>query len=245
LFINIKILNCILERATKNTNEKIDSAAMIAFSGFVQRDSECAPLAAKCILAKIHSMQEWESLQALHVLVVFIVHYEFQKSYCEILFQLLDVCMQTGSASFQAEVGKFCFLNELINLVSPCSNGIQTPELIKNKIVELLGLWSSQFPKEIKIQDALAMLKKQGVVKVCYVITYIHKLFNNFLCLLQDILFENILPKASASKIESNSKVSILNGEKSLLLQKLLKSKKSEDLKAANELIKSMVQDVS
>jgi len=40
---------------------------MIAFSGFVQRDPECAPLAAKCILAKIHSMQEWEALQALHV----------------------------------------------------------------------------------------------------------------------------------------------------------------------------------
>lgn len=43
--------------------------------------------------------------------------------------------------------------------------------------------------------------------------------------------------------MESN-KVSILNGEKSLLLQKLLKSKKSEDLKAANELIKSMVKEV-
>jgi len=48
---------------------------------------------------------------------------------------------------------------------------------------------------------------------------------------------------ASASKLDSN-KISILNGEKSLLLQKLLKSKKSEDLKAANELIKSMVEEV-
>jgi len=74
--------------------------------------------------------------------------------------------MQTGSASFQAEVGKFRFLNELIRLVSPNCNGIHTPELIKTKIIELLGLWSSQFPKEIKIQDALDMLKKQGVVKV-------------------------------------------------------------------------------
>lgn len=74
--------------------------------------------------------------------------------------------MQTGSVSFQAEVGKFRFLNELIRLVSPNCNGIHTPELIKNKIVELLGIWSTQFPKEIKIQDALDMLKKQGVVKV-------------------------------------------------------------------------------
>lgn len=53
----------------------------------------------------------------------------------------------------------------------------------------------------------------------------------------------NSLSKASSSKIEPH-KVSILNGEKSLLLQKLLKSKKSEDLKAANQLIKSMVNEV-
>ncbi|VVC33641.1 Hypothetical protein CINCED_3A021531 [Cinara cedri] len=175
---------------------------MIAFSGFVQRDPECAPLAAKCILAKIHSMQEWEALQALH---------------------LLDICMQTGSVSFQAEVGKYRFINELIHLVSPNRNGIHTHELIKNKIVELLRTWSLQFPKEITIIEALDTLKRQGVIK--------------------DLLFENTpQSKSSASKNETN-KMSILNGEKSLLLQKLLKSKKSEDLKAANELIKSMVQE--
>lgn len=61
----------------------------------------------------------------------------------------------------------------------------------------------------------------------------------------QDFLIGTIPPpKASSSKIESN-KLSILNGEKSLLLQKLLKSKKPEDLKAANQLIKSMVKEVS
>jgi hypothetical protein len=61
---------------------------------------------------------------------------------------------------------------------------------------------------------------------------------------LKDLLFENLpSSRTSVPKIEPN-KVSILNGEKSLLLQKLLKSKKSEDLKAANELIKSMVQEV-
>lgn len=76
--------------------------------------------------------------------------------------------MQTGSASFQAEVGKFRFINELIHLVSPNDNEIHTHELIKNKIVELLKMWSSQFPKEIKIHDALDILKKQGVIKVIY-----------------------------------------------------------------------------
>lgn len=52
---------------------------MIAFSGFVQRDPECASLAAKCILAKIHSMQEWEALQALHVPNNFSLHKLNQK----------------------------------------------------------------------------------------------------------------------------------------------------------------------
>lgn len=76
--------------------------------------------------------------------------------------------MQTGSASFQAEVGKLHFINELVHLVSPNDNGIHTDELIKNKIVELLRMWSSQFPKEIKIHNALDILKRQGVIKVTY-----------------------------------------------------------------------------
>lgn len=57
----------ILERATRNSNERLDNAAMLAFSGFVQKDPKCAPIAAKFILSKIHSMLEWEALQALHV----------------------------------------------------------------------------------------------------------------------------------------------------------------------------------
>ncbi|XP_050436766.1 ADP-ribosylation factor-binding protein GGA1 isoform X2 [Adelges cooleyi] len=193
-------LEALIERATRNSNERLDSPAMMAFSGFVQRDPVCVPVAAKFILAKIHSMQEWEALQALH---------------------LLDICMQTGSTTFQAEVGKFKFLNELIRLVSPKYTGIHTPELIKNKIVELLSKWASQFPKEVKIQDAFDMLKKQGVVK-------------DLVCVK--------LPTVSNTKADSN-KMTVMNEEKSLLLQKLLKSKNPNDLKAANELIKSMVYE--
>ncbi|XP_050534158.1 ADP-ribosylation factor-binding protein GGA1 isoform X2 [Daktulosphaira vitifoliae] len=189
------------KRATRNSNEKLDSAALLAFSGFVQKDSKCAPIAAKYILSKIHSLQEWEALQALH---------------------LLDICMQTGSSTFQAEVGKFKFLNELIRLVSPKYSGIQTSEVLKNKIIDLLRMWSFQFPNNVKIQDAFTMLKKQGVVN--------------------DMKNVNRPPCELTSSTELK-KASILNEEKSLLLQKLLKSKKPEDLKAANQLIKSMVEE--
>lgn len=74
--------------------------------------------------------------------------------------------MQTGTTSFQAEVTKFNFTNELIHLVSPNYKGLHTPEIIKSKIIELLALWSSQFPKDIKIQNAVDTLMKQGVIKV-------------------------------------------------------------------------------
>lgn len=153
--------------------------------------------------------------------------------------------MQTGSVSFQAEVGKNRFLNELIHLVSPNCNGIHTHELIKNKIIELLRMWSLQFPKEITIIEALDALKRQGVIKVIFQYISIMKFCIMLLFILwQDLIFENTRQSKSSVSKNETSKMSILNGEKSLLLQKLLKSKKPEDLKAANQLIQSMVQEV-
>lgn len=55
------------ERATSNQNQCPDTAAIDAFCGLVNREPECAHTAARFITAKVHSMQEWEALQALHV----------------------------------------------------------------------------------------------------------------------------------------------------------------------------------
>lgn len=75
--------------------------------------------------------------------------------------------MENDSSLFLGEVGKFRFLNELIKLVSPKYLGNVTPVLIKNKIIDLIKLWSIKYPQESKIKDAFEMLKKQGVVVVC------------------------------------------------------------------------------
>lgn len=72
--------------------------------------------------------------------------------------------MESGCSSFQAEIGKFRFLNELIKLVSPKYLGNSTPSVIKNKIIDLLKVWSQRYPKETKITEAFDMLVKQGVV---------------------------------------------------------------------------------
>lgn len=79
--------------------------------------------------------------------------------------------MECNCSSFQTEIGKFRFLNELIKLVSPKYLGNSTPSVIKNKIVILLKQWSYRYPKETKIKEAFDMLIKQGVVvRYCYVI---------------------------------------------------------------------------
>lgn len=137
-------LEALIQRATSNQNQCPDTAAIDAFCGLVNREPECAHTAARFITAKVHSMQEWEALQALHV---------------------LDACMKKCGSCFHAEVGKFRFLNELIKLVSPKYLGSHTPEPVRKRVLELMQSWTIQYPRETKIKEAYDMLKKQGVVK--------------------------------------------------------------------------------
>ena len=80
------------------------------------------------------------------------------------LHQLLDTCARTGGARFQAELGKFRFLNELIKLLSPRYLGARTPQRVKQRVADLLLLWSRQIPHETKIQEAFTLLQKQGLL---------------------------------------------------------------------------------
>lgn len=76
--------------------------------------------------------------------------------------------MKRCGGIFHSEVGKFRFLNELIKLVSPKFMGAHTPESVRRRVLELMYTWTIQYPREVKIKEAYEMLKKQGVVKVCY-----------------------------------------------------------------------------
>lgn len=65
---------------------------------------------------------------------------------------------------FQEEASKFRFLNELIRLVSKKYDGAETPLVVKQRIMECLLLWTTEFPQRQKIRDAYEMLRKEGEI---------------------------------------------------------------------------------
>ncbi|XP_009955342.1 PREDICTED: ADP-ribosylation factor-binding protein GGA1 isoform X3 [Leptosomus discolor] len=130
--------------------------------------------------------------------------------------------MKSCGKRFHDEVGKFRFLNELIKVVSPKYLGSRTPEKVKSKILELMYSWTLGLPHEVKILEAYQMLKKQGIVK----------------CdpkLPDDAPFPPPPPRPKNIIFDDE--------EKSKILARLLKSSHPEDLRAANKLIKEMVQE--
>uniref|UniRef100_A0A6Q2ZGU6 Golgi-associated, gamma adaptin ear containing, ARF binding protein 1 n=1 Tax=Esox lucius TaxID=8010 RepID=A0A6Q2ZGU6_ESOLU len=136
--------------------------------------------------------------------------------------QVLETCMKKCEKRFHNEVGKFRFLNELIKVVSPKYLGTRAPEPVKKKVLEVMFSWTVQLPDEPKIADAYQMLKKQGIVKQDPVLP-------------DDSPLPPPPPKTKSAIFEDE--------EKSKMLSRLLNSTHPEDLRAANKLIKEMVQE--
>ncbi|KAJ0000728.1 hypothetical protein NQD34_005748 [Periophthalmus magnuspinnatus] len=135
---------------------------------------------------------------------------------------VLETCMKNCGKRFHSEVGKFRFLNELIKVVSPKYLGSRSPEPVKKKVLELIYSWTLALPDEAKITDAYQMLKKQGIIK-------------------QD---PELPPDKLLGLPPPRPKNTIFEDkEKSKMLSRLLNSSHPEDLKAANKLIKEMVQE--
>uniref|UniRef100_A0A8C7ZMU0 Golgi-associated, gamma adaptin ear containing, ARF binding protein 1 n=1 Tax=Oryzias sinensis TaxID=183150 RepID=A0A8C7ZMU0_9TELE len=134
----------------------------------------------------------------------------------------LETCVKNCGKRFHTEVGKFRFLNELIKVVSPKYLGCRAPEPVKKKILEMMYSWTVRLPEETKIAEAYQMLKKQGIVK-------------------QDPVLPDDEPLPPPPP---RTKSAIFDDEeKSKTLSSLLKSTHPEDLRAANKLIKEMVQE--
>ncbi|XP_072225776.1 ADP-ribosylation factor-binding protein GGA1-like [Leuresthes tenuis] len=135
---------------------------------------------------------------------------------------VLETCMKNCGKRFHSEVGKFRFLNELIKVVSPKYLGSRSPEPVKQKVFELIYSWTLGLPDEAKISDAYQMLKKQGIIK-------------------QD---PELPPDKLLNLPPPRPKNAIFEDEeKSKMLSRLLNSSHPDDLKAANKLIKEMVQE--
>ncbi|XP_072348303.1 ADP-ribosylation factor-binding protein GGA1-like isoform X2 [Scyliorhinus torazame] len=135
---------------------------------------------------------------------------------------VLETCMKNCGKRFHNEVGKFRFLNELIKVVSPKYLGTRASEKVKTKVLELMFSWTVGLPDELKITEAYHMLKKQGILK-------------------QDPVLPDDEPLPPPPPRSQNAMFE--DEEKSKLLARLLKSTHPEDLRAANKLIKEMVQE--
>uniref|UniRef100_A0A8C4UTI9 Golgi associated, gamma adaptin ear containing, ARF binding protein 2 n=1 Tax=Falco tinnunculus TaxID=100819 RepID=A0A8C4UTI9_FALTI len=136
---------------------------------------------------------------------------------------VLETCVNNCGERFHNEIAKFRFLNELIKVLSPKYYGTWSSEKVKSRVTEVIFSWTVWFPQEVKIRDAYQMLKKQGIVK-------------------EDpkLPEDRILPPPSPRPQNS---IFDTDEEKSKLLARLLKSSHSEDLQAANRLIKSMIKE--
>lgn len=108
---------------------------------------------------------------------------------------------------FQDEASKFRFLNELIRLVSKKYLGAETPLPVKQRIMECLLLWTTEFPQLKKIRDAYEMLRKEGDI-------------------------EHGQTAAAVAKRES-----VLSTIDEAMFAKLIKSKDPENFKRANLLL--------
>ncbi|XP_054634454.1 ADP-ribosylation factor-binding protein GGA1-like [Dunckerocampus dactyliophorus] len=135
---------------------------------------------------------------------------------------VLETCMKNCGKRFHSEVGKFRFLNELIKVVSPKYLGSRAPEPVKTKVQEMMFSWTVTLPDETKIADAYQMLKKQGIVKQDPILP-------------DDKILPLPPPRTKSAIFEDE--------EKSKMLSRLLNSCHPEDLRAANQLIKEMVQE--
>ncbi|GFY50130.1 ADP-ribosylation factor-binding protein GGA1 [Trichonephila inaurata madagascariensis] len=196
-------LETILAKATNPLYRKPDSIAVLNFCEMIDKEHDGPQTALRLLAHKIQSPIEKESLMALSV---------------------LEECVRNCGIRFRSEIGKFRFLNEMIKVVSPKYLGNRASTKVKQKIVELMYIWSLELKNESKIAEAYQMLKRQGVV-------------------IEDPVYvlNNYEPPPPPPPRVGNSIFE--DEEKAQQLQKLLRSRNAEDLQAANRLIKNMVRE--
>ncbi|GBL98807.1 ADP-ribosylation factor-binding protein GGA1 [Araneus ventricosus] len=196
-------LETLLAKATNPLHRQPDSVAVSDFCTMIDKEHDGPQTALRLLAHKIQSPIEKESLMALSV---------------------LEECVRNCGGRFRSEIGKFRFLNEMIKVVSPKYLGNRASTKVKQKIVELMYIWSLELKNESKIAEAYQMLKRQGVV-------------------IEDPVYilNNYEPPPPPPPRVGNSIFE--DEEKAQQLQKLLRSRNPEDLQAANRLIKNMVRE--
>lgn len=132
--------------------------------------------------------------------------------------------MRYGGNKVANEIGKFKFLNNFIRILSPKYQGLQSSYEVRQKSIELLFLWKTTLRHLEKIHEVYELLKRQNIIEDPQLSIDI-----------PSNAFEKCAPRLASFEDE----------EKAQLLAQLMRSKRVEDLQAANRMIKSMVKSVS
>ncbi|XP_017099600.2 ADP-ribosylation factor-binding protein GGA1 [Drosophila bipectinata] len=180
------IMEEMLDRATNPAKERVDELGVQMFCIVVKSNTQLVHKAQEMIVAKVRSTNITEATRAI---------------------SLLEECMTQCGDDFQDEAAKFRFLNELIRLVSRKYKGAETPHEVKQRIMECLLLWTTEFPQRQKIRDAYEMLRKEGDI-------------------------EHAQTEAAVAKRES-----VLGTIDEAMFAKLIKSNNPENFKRANLLL--------
>ncbi|PAA85268.1 hypothetical protein BOX15_Mlig007265g2, partial [Macrostomum lignano] len=136
-----------------------------------------------------------------------------------------EACVRNCGPVFHQELGKFRFLNEIIKILSPKYLGATSSEAVKKRCIECLYGWSRGLYTEPKIREAYDMLKKQGIISR------------------DPVYIDQTLRSNPYLPLKREKDTAIFNDEKTAQeISRLLKSKRPEDLMAANRLIKSAVK---
>ncbi|XP_034119152.1 ADP-ribosylation factor-binding protein GGA2 [Drosophila albomicans] len=180
------IMTEMLDRATNPAKESVDELGVQMFCIVVRSNNQLVHKAQEMIVAKVRSSNVTEATRAI---------------------ALLEECMMQCGDDFQDEASKFRFLNELIRLVSKKYLGAETPHVVKQRIMECLLLWTTEFPQRVKIRDAYDMLRKEGDI-------------------------DHVQTAAALAKRQS-----VLSTIDEAMFAKLIKSKDPENFKRANLLL--------
>ncbi|KAH8284250.1 hypothetical protein KR044_001221 [Drosophila immigrans] len=184
------IMTEMLDRATNPAKERVDELGVQMFCIVVRSNAQLVHKAQEMIVAKVRSSNVTEATRAI---------------------SLLEECMMQCGDDFQDEASKFRFLNELIRLVSKKYAGAETAQVVKQRIMECLLLWTTEFPQRLKIRDAYDMLRKEGDI-------------------------DHVQTAAALAKRDS-----VLSTIDEAMFAKLIKSKDPENLKRANLLLQYRV----
>lgn len=140
---NEDIFKKMLNRALLPQNDKPDKVAIEIISTLI-RNSEIqesfVEFAKKELLKGIQSTEEKSAINGIHI---------------------LKECFEKSGPTFQKEIAKYRFLNELIRMVSKKYLGHETPKQVQDEILAFLNFCSIQYPSYKNFEESYNLLKNE------------------------------------------------------------------------------------